>query len=64
MNGNSPEMICDSNSSLGSRNFVRVRDERTGPTLYACAFQCTGLVIGFECTVDKEVAFVFEMLCG
>ena len=46
-------MISDSNSSsLWSGNFVRVGDERIGPTSYARTFKCAGLMIGFECTVD------------
>ena len=42
-------MISDGNSSLRSGDFVRVGDERTSPTSYARAFECVGLMIGFQC---------------
>ena len=43
-------MISDGNSLLRSGNFVRVGDERTGPTSYARTFE---LMFGFECTFDS-----------
>ena len=49
---NTREMISDSDSSVTSRNFVRVRAERTGPISYSCTFECAGVMIAFECTVD------------
>ena len=52
-------MIGDGNSSLRSGNFVRVGDERRSPTSYARTFECAGLMIGFECTVDWEIDYVF-----
>ena len=45
-------MIGDSNSSLCSRNFVRVGDETKSPTSYARTFERAGLMIGFDCTID------------
>ena len=45
-------MISDGNSSLRSRDFVRVGDERTSPTSYARTFECAGLMIRFKCTFN------------
>ena len=46
------EMIGDGNSSLRSGDFVRVGDERTGPTSYARTFEFAGLMIRFQCTLN------------
>ena len=46
------EMISDGNSSLRSGDFVRVGDERTSPTSYARTFECAGLVIRVQCTLN------------
>ena len=37
--GNAREMISDGNSSLRSGYFVRVGDDKTGPTSYARTFE-------------------------
>ena len=55
--GNAREMISDGNSSLRSGDFVRVGDERTSPTSYARTFECAGLMIGFQCTFNKKIAY-------
>ena len=55
--GNALEMIGDGDSSLRSLNFIRFGGER--PVSTPRTFECTGLMIGFECTVDWEDAYVF-----
>ena len=45
-------MISDSNSSPRSQNSVPAGDERTGPISYERIFECSGLMIRFERTVD------------
>ena len=50
--GNAREMISDGNSSLRSGDFVRVGAESTSPTSYARTFECAGLIIRFQCTLN------------
>ena len=52
-------MISDGNSSLRSGDFVCVGDERTSPTSYAPTVECAGLMIRFQCTLNKEIAYIF-----
>ena len=51
-------MISDDNSSLRSGDSVRVGDKKTSPTTYARSFECAGLMIRFQCTLNKEIAQV------
>ena len=62
--GNTREMISDCNSSFRFRNFVRVRNERNSPASYARrVYVRAGLIIGFNCTIDNEVSYLFYPVC-